>query len=217
MVKLSGRVEVEWFKPVSPMEKPEADEIPVSDVSTIAAARVIPQDIEPFIVVSMYARWVMPHSSTDTKWGVGHSDGSAHRILSDLSSFIGSIDPSTHRILAAGDLNMFYGATEDNRLALPARDGTVFDRLAALGLEFLGPQHPNGRQASPTPHGLEPNTKNVPTYHTVRKSPEIAENQLDYAFASRGFHEEVAVRAMNSPEQWGSSDHCRLWIEVGTP
>ncbi len=215
VVKLPDRVEVEWFKPVSPMMRPEADEIPVSDVSTIAAARVNPQGVEPFIVVSMYARWVMPHSSTDTKWGVGHSDGSAHRILSDLSAFIGSTDPSTHRILAAGDLNMFYGATEDNRLALAARDGTVFDRMAALGLEFLGPQYPDGRQASPTPHGLEPNTKNVPTYHTARKSPETAENQLDYVFASRCFHEEVTVQAMNSPEEWGSSDHCRFWIEVG--
>ncbi len=216
VVKLSDRVEVEWFRPVSPMMRPEADEIPVSDVSTIAAARVIPQGAEPFIVVSMYARWVMPHSSTGTKWGVGHSDGSAHRILSDLSAFIGSVDPSTHRILAAGDLNMIHGATEDNRLALAVREGTVIDRMAALGLEFLGPQYPDGRQASPTPQGLGPNTKNVPTYHTVRKSPETAENQLDYAFASRGFHEEVTVRAMNSPEEWGSSDHCRLWIEVGT-
>ena len=215
VVKLSDRVEVEWFKPVSPMMRPEADEIPVSDVSTIAAARVNPQGAEPFIVVSMYARWVMPHSSTATKWGVGHSDGSAHRILSDLSAFIGSIDPSTHRILAAGDLNMIHGATEDNRLALAVREGTVFDRMAALGLEFLGPQYPDGRQASPTPQGLPPDTKNVTTYHTVRKSPETAENQLDYAFASRGFHEEVTVRAMNSPEEWGSSDHCRLWIEVG--
>ncbi len=43
----------------------------------------------------------------------------------------------------------------------------------------------------------------------------VADIQLDYAFASRGFHEEVTVQAMNSPEQWGSSDHCRLWIEVG--
>lgn len=87
VAKLSDRVEVEWFKPVSPMKKPASDEIPVSDVSTIAAARVIPQGAEPFIVVSMNARWVMPHSSTGTKWGVGHPDGSAHRILSDLSGF----------------------------------------------------------------------------------------------------------------------------------
>ena len=64
------------------------------------------------------------------------------------------------------------------------------------------------------PQGLPEDTKNVPTYYTNIKSPETAENQLDYAFASRGFHESIKVRAMNEPEEWGSSDHCRLWIEV---
>ena len=39
-------------------------------------------------------------------------------------------------------------------------------------------------------------------------------NQLDYAFASRGFHEKVSVLAMNEIEEWGPSDHCRLMIEV---
>ena len=217
VVKLSDRVEVEWFKAVSPMATPEDGEIAVSDISTIAAARVTPRDDPPFIAVSLYARWNKPHPSTESKWSVGHSDGSVHRIISDLSAFIGSTDPGTHRILAAGDLNMIYGATEDNPLALAARERTVFDRMSALGLEFLGPQHPAGTQANPMPRGLPPDTDNVPTYHTVRKSPESAENQLDYAFASRGLHEEVTVRALNSPEQWGSSDHCRLWIEVGAP
>ncbi len=214
VVKLSDRIEVEWFRPVGLMQEPAELEIPVSDVSTVAAARVIPRDADPFIVVSMYARWIIPHSSTGTTWGVGYSDGSAHRIVSDLSAFAGSSNPSTHRILAAGDLNMIYGAADNNRLSLPARERTVFDRMAALGLEFLGPQFPNGRRASPTPQGLPGDTKNVPTYYTSRRSPETAENQLDYAFASRGFHESVTVRAMNEPGQWGSSDHCRLWIEV---
>lgn len=39
-------------------------------------------------------------------------------------------------------------------------------------------------------------------------------NQLDYAFVSRGSHKKVSVRAMNEIEEWGSSDHCRLLIEV---
>ncbi|MDE0232102.1 MAG: hypothetical protein OXI56_09230 [bacterium] len=85
-----------------------------------------------------------------------------------------------------------YGATPDNRLALPARDRTVTDRMAALGMEFLGPRHPS-------------------------KDPANAENQLDHVFASRGYHESVAVRALNSAEEdeWGASGHCRLLIEVG--
>ena len=105
------------------------DEIAVSGIGTIAAARVKPKDgSAPFIAVSMYARWVAPHPDVHSNWI--YQDGSAHRIISDLSAFIGSTDPSTHRILAAGDLNMIYGATQDNRLALPAPDRTVTDRIA---------------------------------------------------------------------------------------
>ena len=145
VVKLSDRVEVEWFKQVSPISETEGNEIAVSGIGTMAAARVIPEDAPPFIAVSMYARWIKPHPSANGKWRVGYQDGSAHRMISDLSAFIGSTDPSTHRILAAGDLNMIYGATDDNRLALPARDRTVTNRMDALGMEFLGPQYPGGQ------------------------------------------------------------------------
>ena len=87
--------------------------------------------------------------------------------------------------------------------------------MAALGLEFVGPQSPNGRQAQPTPQGLPQSTKNVATFYTSGNSPETAENQLDYVFASRGFHESIRTRAMNGVDEWGSSDHCRILIEVG--
>ena len=113
VVKLSDRVRVEWFKQVSPISETADDEIAVSGIGTIAAARVTPQDAPPFVAVSMYARWLKPHPSTNTKWGVGYADGSAHRIIPDLSAFIGSTDPAAHRILAAGDLNMIYGATDE--------------------------------------------------------------------------------------------------------
>ena len=213
VVKLSDRVEVEWFKQISPICESAEDEIAVSGIGTIAAARVTPKDTSPFIAVSMYARWESPHTSTN-RTGWIYSDGSAHRIISDLSSFICSPDPTTHRILAAGDLNMIYGATDSNTLTLPARDRTVTDRMDALGLEFLGPRYPAGRRACPTPQGLPCDTENVPTYHTTRQTTATAQNQLDYVFASRGFHEGVKVRALNSVEEWGASDHCRLLIEV---
>ena len=213
VVRLSDSVKVEWFKQVSTISYLRDDEIAVSGIGTIAAARVIPEDAPPCIVASMYARWIRPHPSTGSSWSVGYQDGSAHRIISDLSAFIGSTDPSTHRIIATGDLNMIYGATGSNSLALPARDRTVTDRMDALGLEFMGPQYPDGRRASPTPSGLPADTLNVPTYYS-RGSPETAQNQLDYVFASRGFHENVRVRALNSVDEWGASDHCRLLIEV---
>ena len=215
VVRLSDQVDVEWFKQVSPISGVREDEVAVSGIGTIAVARVTPRSTRPFIVVSMYAFWVYPHPSTHSKWGVGYSDGSAHRIISDLSAFIGSTDPSTHRILAAGDLNTFFGATDDNRLVLAARDRTVFARMDALGLEFLGPQAPDGgHQADPPPSGLPPDTRNVPTFRSNSKKPETARNQLDYVFASRGFHEQITVRALNSPDEWGPSDHCRIRIDI---
>ena len=214
VVGLSERVRVERFRQVPPTSHLGERDIGVSGIGTIAAARVIPHEDEEeaFVAVSMYARWMKPHPSTDS-WWVGASDVSAHRILSDLSAFIGHVDPANHRILAAGDLNMFYGAT-GRVLSLPERERTVWDRMSALGLEFLGPQAPDGRPSATPQPDVPANTMNVPTYYTTRQSPVEADRQLDYAFASRGFHEGVKVRALNGVEEWGASDHCRLLIEV---
>jgi len=110
---------------------------------------------------------------------------------------------------------MFYGATE-NDLSLLERERSVWTRFEALGLEFLGPQAPAGRQAKPAPPEVPADTRNVPTYVPKGQSVEAARHQLDYAFASRGFHEKVRVRALNRVEEWGSSDHCRLLIEIAT-
>ena len=142
-------------------------------------------------------------------------DVSAHRILSDISAFIGHEDPSRHRILAAGDLNMIYGAT-GRTLALPERERAFWDRVAALGLEFLGPQAPDGWQPSAPQPDVPADTKNVPTWVRNGLKPEQANRQLDYAIASRGFHGRVKVRALNRSDEWGPSDHCRLMIEVAT-
>ena len=216
VVGLSERVRVERFRQVPPTSHLGERDIGVSGIGTIAAARVIPHEDEEeaFVAVSMYARWMKPHPSTDS-WWVGASDVSAHRILSDLSAFIGHVDPANHRILAAGDLNMFYGAT-GRVLSLPERERTVWDRMSALGLEFLGPQAPDGRPSATPQPDVPADTMNIPTYYTTRQSPAEADRQLDYAFASRGFHEGVKVRALNGVEEWGASDHCRLLIEVAT-
>ncbi len=214
VVKLSDRVTVEPYRQVPPTGDFGEDEIGVSGIGTIAAARVIPHgnEDEAFVAVSMYASWLSPHPSTKSSGRI-YSDASAHRIISDLSTFIGHSDPTKHKILAAGDLNMFYGAI-GSRLSLPERERTVWDRMQALGLEFLGPQAPHGRRAKDALDDVPPDTKNVPTYYRPGTRPETAVNQLDYAFASRGFHEAVSVRAMNEIDEWGSSDHCRLMIEV---
>ena len=220
VVQLSDKIDVKDFTLCDIFQHPKTQDLPpdtlaVSDPTTIAIALVTLPDGQKFHVVSLYGRWLKPHASTNSKWGVGYPDASIHRAISDLSVLIGSLDSSTHRILVAGDFNMIYGATEKNKLALPARDQTVIDRFKALGLEFMGPQYPAGRKAEPTPQGLPATTKNLPTYYTSgEKEAAEAQNQLDYVFVSRGFHEKSKVRALNSVEGWGSSDHCRLLIEI---
>ena len=218
VVRLSDNVEVEWFRQVGPTGwVTEHDQIPVSGIGTITAARVTPVDdsTEPFIVISMYGRWIGVHPSVKPGNGFnwGFADGSVHRIISDLSAFIGNRNPQTHRILAAGDLNIAYGHGYGDA-HWEARHKTVFDRMEALGMEFMGPQLPNGRQAETLATGEPADSRNVITY-LYRNNPETASNnQLDYVFASRGFHESIKVRALNGVEEWGPSDHCRIQIEV---
>ena len=214
VVRLSDRVRLEWFRQVGPISTVKDNEIAVSGIGTIAAARVVPlQDgLPPLIAVSMYARWFLPHPTTGSKWSVGYSDGSAHRILSDLSAFMGNADPATHRILAAGDLNIVDGSQTGNPQDLEERNQGVFSRIDALGLALV---RLGGRQAEPRPAYLPPDTRNVPTYYTTgERRPQNATKQLDYVFASKGFHRGVSARALNGLGEWGPSDHCRLAIDV---
>ena len=234
VVRLSTRVQVDTLKPVAPESEDTAQNtIAVSDSRTLAAALVRPlQDaqpaFEPFLVFSTYARWLNPNrlaGSSPVRRGHQaisiYSDGSAHRVISDISAFIGHTNPLSHRLLVAGDLNAIYGATDDSRLENPPRARTIFARMQALGLEFRGPQWPDAaRRAEPAPQGLPGDTRNVPTYLTawerrrMRDDGIVSGNQLDYVFASRGFHTKVHVHAMNDLAGFGPSDHCRIRIDV---
>lgn len=215
VVPLSDNVTVKPFRQVPVLDAVPEDGIGVSDIGTIAAAKVAPVDNpdEEFIVVSMYARWLRVHPYTGSKWIT--SAHSAHRIISDLAAFIGNTDTSKHRILAAGDLNMFYGSIGKGE----EWERAVWSRTQDIGLAFLGPQLPHGGNP-PAPGAkmvdVPDDSKNVPTYHTIKETPLEAKRQLDYAFASKGFHKQVTVRALNSPAEWGPSDHCRLKITVQT-
>lgn len=95
-----------------------------------------------------------------------------------------------------------------------SRYATVFARMAALGFTFVGPQAIAGRRADPWPDELPRDSNNVPTYHTNRQSPASATRQLDFTFASNGFAQVIRATALNEPEQWGPSDHCRIEIEI---
>lgn len=107
---------------------------------------------------------------------------------------------------------MLYGYGENDYWK--RRYDTVFDRMEAIGLPLVGPQYPNGRQAEPWPAELPGDSLNVPTYYHPKQTPATATRQLDFAFASESLTDVMTVRALNSQEEWGPSDHCRMLIEV---
>ena len=206
---LSERVNLEWIDAKS-LEDAAGGELAVSHAGTLTVARVSAPGIEPFLAVSMYAPWRRPHEVTGSRRIF--ADASAHRVVSDLSALVGR--ESGHRILAAGDLNILHGHGERGSSYWASRYRTVFDRMEALGLPFVGPQAPYGRQADPWPRELPRDSKNVPTYHSNRQTPVTATRQLDFVFASRELAGSVRVQALNEPDEWGPSDHCRLTIEI---
>jgi len=209
VVRLSERVDVEWLKPI-PIEEAVGGELAVSRRGTLAAAEVRSSSGARYTVVSMYGLWERPHRSTNSRWI--YADASVHRLISDLSSLIGH--QGGHRIIAAGDLNILHGYGEEGSRYWAGRYQTVFQRMEAFGLVFLGPQAPNGRRADPWPRELPRDSNNVPTYHTARVSPTQATRQLDFVFGSHGLAEEVKVAALNDPAQWGPSDHCRVMVDT---
>jgi hypothetical protein len=209
VVRLKKSIGIEWIVP-KPISVALRDDLPISREGTLAAAIVTPAKGEPVIVVSMYAVWEKPHKITKSGWI--YADGSAHRVISDLSALVGQ--QSRHRIIAAGDLNVLYGYGEHGNDYWASRYNSIFMRMKSIGLTFIGPQTPNGRQAEPWPEELPMNSSNVPTYHTNRQTPATATRQLDFVFASDGLVDHVKVSAMNEPENWGPSDHCQIEIDV---
>ena len=177
----------------------------------LAAARVKLPRAEAFIAVSICPAYEYPHAVVPGK--MKNVDSSLHRSISDLSAFIGR--PQHHRVLVAGDFTVTRGPSTYQNPYWSAREQTIFDRMDALGLQCVGPEAPHGRQADPWPEWLPRESKNVPTFRRIGTSPADAEAQLDYVFASKGMVDAVRVRALNAPNEWGPSDHCRVVIDVG--
>ncbi len=209
VVRLSDRTQIEWISSRA-MDEARWGDFAVSRLGTLAAAIVTPSNGSPFTVVSMYAPWEKPHVSTGSGWI--YADASVHRLISDLSVFIGQ--QNGHRLIAAGDLNILYGYGEHGSNYWAARYATVFERMTALGLVLIGPQTPNGCIADPWPEELPFNSKNVPTYHTNHQTSATATRQLDFVFASKSMAGQISVQAINDPKNWGCSDHCRLEIQI---
>lgn len=202
------------FMPIKtqPLGGSDPQSLMVSRPGLLAAANIrIRETGEELIIVSMYANWTNPIHQIGSRWIF--ADSSAHRLISDLSALIGQ--QKGHKIITAGDLNILYGYGEGGSHYWKKRYDTVFDRMVALGLKFVGPQAPGGgRQAEPWPDELPEDSLNVLTFYPTTKTPETAERQLDYVFASESIADRVTVKALNSLEEWGPSDHCRVLIEL---
>jgi hypothetical protein len=209
VVGLGNRVRLEWLRP-RPIEVAVPGELAVSRLGTLAAAHVEAPDGSRLTLASVYGVWESPHPATASDWI--YADGSVHRVISDLAALIGQAQK--HRILVAGDLNILHGYGEGGNGYWAARYGSVFTRMHALGLPLVGPQAPNGRPAEPWPDELPKDSANVPTYHTNTMTPAQAQRQMDFVFASVALAGRVSVRALNWPEEWGPSDHCRVQIEL---
>ena len=86
VVRLTDRARVEWID-ATPIADAREGEFAVSRLGTIAAAHVTLPGRDPFVCASVYSPWERPHRSANSSWIF--SDTSAHRVVSDLSGFIG--------------------------------------------------------------------------------------------------------------------------------
>lgn len=209
IVKLSKNVRsIEWIE-AKPINSAKSRELVASRPGTITAALVTPAKGKPLIAASMYAQWERTHelATHNCKF----SDHSAHQVVSDISKLVTSWD--RHRVLAAGDLNILRGYGEKGDRYWAARYKTVFDRLEAMGLLCVGPSFPHGDRADPWPKELPRGSRNVPTFRP-KNNPRMSTRQLDFVFASPELSESLTVKALNTPQAWGPSDHCRIEIEL---
>ena len=85
----------ELFRAVPPISELGEHDMTISGIGTISVVKVRPRGRpadNAFIAVSI-ERCIKPYPSTGTPWRVGAPDVSPHRILSDISAFIGHEDP----------------------------------------------------------------------------------------------------------------------------
>lgn len=207
VVGLSDRVSLDRIDTV-PIADATSGDIAVSRLGTLAAAVVTAPGCRPVTVVSVYAAWETAYRESGNGWI--YADASSHRLISDISILLTT--QQNHRLIVAGDWNIFHGYGDKDSPYWAGRYASVFDRMAALGLEFAGPQAAEGRQS---PIDVVPaGSRNVATRRTPGQAPAEAVHQLDFVFASTTLAKHVTVRALNAPDEWGPSDHCRTEIHL---
>ena len=201
IAKLSDQVKIKYLTPVPLNQRESEYHFEATHPGSISAAVVTPSKGTPFTVISFSAEYDSPyHSNCDI------TDAAVHRVISDLSLFMGCTRKHP-RIIAAGDLSVWrgyggFGGAESDYWE--GRYNTVFDRMEAIGMHLVGPDAPRGRQTNPRPEWIPKKSKNVPTHRNTRGT----EHQLDFVFATECMKNSVEVRALNgmNPDEWGPVD-----------
>jgi hypothetical protein len=148
-------------------------------------------------VVSLYGIW-------DLVAGTGHKyvEASLHRAISDLSVVFQ--EPEADLILVAGDFNLWTYPVGD---PLVDRSLTVWDRLAAYGLERCGPFRPESEPRlarCPCPDSA---CRHVNTY-LHGSNPKNRPYQLDFFLATPSLRERLrGCWADPDPDWMAHSDH----------
>jgi hypothetical protein len=168
------------------------EHLAMSHPGAYAAARVSIPGHHEVGVVSMYGVW-------DRQEGIGsYSEATLHRTISDLTPWLHR--PPVGGLIIAGDFNCYldYGDWWDGRYM------TVFNRLAAYGLDLLGPK---GREPlDGCPCRLGPDCRHIQTY-AHRHASDSKPFQLDFAFGNEPIVDRVVDCAVAPEATFEASDH----------
>ncbi len=201
VARLSNRVSVSFIATL-PMGDHFSHDFYTSEWGTLGAAIVNPIDgDESLIVVSMapaYNAFTRESGSPSRRECIG----SVHRLISDLARLVGR----QSRVIAAGDWVIYPGWSAHPTTIWNEREAlhfqTAFDRMQALGFREVMPE------------GRRSDRGDVVTFQSIGATPAQAWAQADYVFATENIADRVSVHALNSPDDWGPSDHCRLIIDL---
>lgn len=192
-----------------PMARAKADwgEFVASHPGQFAAVDVtLTVESVDMTVVSLYGIWdKMPDS------GSLFADATLHRAISDLSVVFQ--ERGADHIVVGGDLNVWHESDASGPVWRRRYD-VVFDRMAAHGLELLGPfRADTDAVLEDCPCGHPDTCRHVNTYRYLRKATSKP-YQNDYVFATRAMAGRlVRCYAVTDDDVWRYSDHLPVVAE----
>ncbi|MGF0117443.1 endonuclease/exonuclease/phosphatase family protein [Promicromonospora sp. Marseille-Q5078] len=148
-------------------------------------------------VVSLYGIWDRMLDSGDM-----YAEATLHRAISDLTMIFQ--ERGNEHVLVAGDLNIYSYA---DGTVWGDRYLTVFSRLAAYGLEAVGPFRPDGEPRLDRCSCPDAECRHVNTF-LYRSDRGSRPHQLDYVFATPALRDRLTACWADPDPDWPThSDH----------